>query len=495
MSSLSADHGQQPPFYPRLFRKRVLQDRIAVLEREGDALREVTQDHARTVLAREATILECEAVVLAREQTVAGLERECDALRALMYEHAGTVVAREATIVACEGEVHAREQTIAGLEREGEALRDMINEHARTVLAREATIVECEGVVRAREQTIAGYEENIRRCEAMIAGLEAAAQEREQVIVALSGANAGAMDGDLSGHMPAALQSHHDALSSSEANRYIRAWKGISTRFSNSVLSGGQTLIEPYLLERTIHDRLGRLIIATVEGQQWYDNNNGIELPQLLRLGMIRQGDTVFDCGANPQVNSLFYSRAVGASGRVFAFDPFPLNIEIGHFNARMNGADNIEFIRAGLSDQAGRIVVSLAEQCVGTVNETAADAVPISLAALDTFAALRPSFLKIDIEGAEVNALEGAHEVLAQEPAIYIEVHPNYLPRFGRSPLEIFKHVDLERYNCYINYPRIAPLTPYHGEFDMTEGCALFFVPKSRVSLTRHFGPAPASA
>jgi hypothetical protein len=130
-----------------------------------------------------------------------------------------------------------------------------------------------------------------------------------------------------------------------------------------------------------------------------------------------------------------------------------------------------------------------MAEQSTGLVNETAADAVPINLVPLDMFAALRPSFLKIDVEGAEVNALEGARDVLAQEPAIYIEVHPRYLPRFDRSPMEIFRHISLDRYTCYIDHPDVPLFAEYRGEFEMTEGCALYCVPKSRPTLTRHFG------
>jgi FkbM family methyltransferase len=391
------------------------------------------------------------------------------------------------------------QQRIAVLECEGDALRGTVEEHARTVLAREAAIVGCEAVVRVREQTINECEDTIRRYEGVIGDLRAALQQREQTTADMM--PAGADPGDARGDRflenspkrgtPAVADRR---LSPTEADSWLDAWRQVAAKYADVVLSKGQTLIEPYLVERIIHDRIGRVIIGTVEGRNWYDNNNTIELPHLLRLGMIREGDTVFDCGANQGVNALFYARAVGATGRVLAFDPFALNIDIGHFNARLNDAGNIDFIQAGLSDQAGRAVVSLAEQSTGLVNETAADAVPINLVPLDMFAALRPSFLKIDVEGAEVNALEGARDVVAQEPAIYIEVHPHYLPRFDRSPMDIFKHISLDRYTCYIDHPNVPLFAEYRGEFEMTEGCALYCVPKSRPSLTRHFGSSRQS-
>ena len=150
-------------------------------------------------------------------------------------------------------------------------------------------------------------------------------------------------------------------LSPLEVNRYLDEWGRIADKYRNSGLRGGQELVDPYLRQRMIHDRLGHIIIATKEGQSWYDNHNTTELPNLLRFGMIRRGDTVFDCGSNQGIHSLFYSQATGPSGRVIAFDPFALNCDIGRFNAYLNKADNIEFIRAGLSDKANSLVVATA--------------------------------------------------------------------------------------------------------------------------------------
>ncbi len=277
-------------------------------------------------------------------------------------------------------------------------------------------------------------------------------------------------------------------ISSLKVNRYLEEWEQIADKYRHSGLRGGQEFIEPYLLQRMIYDRIGHIIIATREGRDWYDNHNSTELPHLLRLGMIRQGDTVFDCGSNQGINSLFYSQAIGTNGRVIAFDPFALNCDIGRFNAYLNDAGNIDFIRLGLSDKAGSLVVAAAEQCVGMENELAIDSVRVNLVPLDVFASMRPGFIKIDIEGAEVNALEGAHEVLAQEPALYIEVHPGFLPRFNRSSADIFEHVKLDCYTCFIDHPGVPMFSEYRGEFEMTQGCALYCVPKSRTALMRRF-------
>jgi exonuclease VII small subunit len=164
---------------------------------------------------------------------------------------------------------------ISVLEREGDALRGVLPEYERTMLAREATIVKCESVVREREQTIVTLEDTIRRYEDVISGLESVVRERDQALAALDAAGKRAVVGELARQSlemaPETSQAdtYHRGLSAAEADCWLGVWQKIAAKYSNAVLNGGQRLIEPYLVERVIHDRLGRLIIATVEGRAW----------------------------------------------------------------------------------------------------------------------------------------------------------------------------------------------------------------------------------
>jgi hypothetical protein len=40
--------------------------------------------------------------------------------------------------------------------------------------------------------------------------------------------------------------------------------------------------------------------------------------------------------------------------------------------------------------------------------------------------------------------------------------------------------------YQCYINYPNMPALSIYDMEFDITEPCALFLVPRDRPAIIR---------
>ncbi len=421
---------------------------------------------------------------------LATVETEAAALRITLLEYESTVRAQALALAACEAEVAAREAVVS---------------------QREAAIAACETVVAERERALAA-------CQAEVAAREAALGEQAAVIADLQSTVRGCQD-VLRERYSHALEREMDhpfpampppepiaawevgpnlpgggRLSAANVDQALGAWRRIAARYAGQGLRGGQTLVEPYLVERRIHDRTGYLIMATKESQDWYDNDHDTEVPELLRLRMIRQGDTVFDCGSNQGLNAMSYARAVGPGGRVVAFDPFPLHVDVGRFNARLNDLRNIDFIRAGLSKTAEQLNVSMDEQCVATPDDTD-KAKSISLVPLDAFASLRPSFVKFDIEGAEVDALEGAAEIIAMEPAIYIEVHPQLLPRFGRVPSDIFKHVPLNRYRCYIDHPGVPRMCGYEGEFEMTQGCALYCVPRSRegkVTRLRASTPAP---
>ena len=54
--------------------------------------------------------------------------------------------------------------------------------------------------------------------------------------------------------------------------------------------------------------------------------------------GIVREGDVVLDIGANIGDTTLLLANRTGKSGRVYAFEPFPIANEILRFNCSING-------------------------------------------------------------------------------------------------------------------------------------------------------------
>src|SRR5208282_1384197 len=93
----------------------------------------------------------------------------------------------------------------------------------------------------------------------------------------------------------------------------LRQWNKVVAKYSAKKFLGGQSFVEtPYIVRRHTGSFPIKILVATVEGLKWYDKIEFTEAPACQALGMIHEGDTVFDCGANHGVHSIVYSKIVG---------------------------------------------------------------------------------------------------------------------------------------------------------------------------------------
>ena len=220
-------------------------------------------------------------------------------------------------------------------------------------------------------------------------------------------------------------------------NRWLRLG-GPDGRYPALGRHGGQVEVTPFVHECQLGGVPTKLLIASVEGRDWYTGGDvyGEELRLVERMKLARPGDVVFDLGANQGVTAIALARMVGRKGKVYAFDPFPMNCDLIRLNCKLNGIRNVEVMECGVGDRAGTLSVSVHQQCLAA--DSPLDSQAVRVDTLDNFAHLKPRFIKMDIEGAEVSALSAASKVLAQRPNMYVELHRGYIPRFGRKPEEL---------------------------------------------------------
>jgi FkbM family methyltransferase len=260
---------------------------------------------------------------------------------------------------------------------------------------------------------------------------------------------------------------------SSDLRAVLRAWKAHTKKYQHLKLLGAQKLIEPYIVQKCVAGFSIDFLIATVEAKSWWDVPScPYDIELLRQLRMIKPGDVVFDLGANHGFYALIFANLVGPEGRVYAFDPFPVNADITRFNSRLNRLD-IEVFEVGLSNEQKTVQASLSSQNIKAGES--ADSLPIRLDKLDHYAHLKPDFIKIDIEGAEIDALQGAQRLLAHRPNLYIEVHTSFFKAFGRRLEELFDYLPLEDYLCFISHPGYEWARPYTSDVEIKEHCTLF--------------------
>lgn len=160
-------------------------------------------------------------------------------------------------------------------------------------------------------------------------------------------------------------------------------------------------------------------------------------------LELIGPGDVVYDAGANIGWYSLLAARAVGPSGTVVAFEPSLANARLVQQNAAANGFSNLTVVPAALTDEDGWLGFIEHGSLMGRLEKNDSEAqarrraqrefagarTVVPAAALDTWLARTgqppPTFMKIDVEGAEAGVLRGMRETLAgARPTLIVELH-----------------------------------------------------------------------
>ncbi len=152
---------------------------------------------------------------------------------------------------------------------------------------------------------------------------------------------------------------------------------------------------------------------------------------RLIRTSLF-PGAVVVDAGANIGIYSRFFSRCVGPTGIVHAFEPSQENFRRLHSATRK--LQNVHVSRAAVGERSGTSQLYLSEN-LNVDHRTyqpeggSRDTVPVDVIALDDYfrSANRVDLIKLDVQGYELHALRGADRVLQDNPAakIILELWP----------------------------------------------------------------------
>jgi FkbM family methyltransferase len=157
-------------------------------------------------------------------------------------------------------------------------------------------------------------------------------------------------------------------------------------------------------------------------------------------------GQVFLDIGAHVGWYAIQAARAVGPSGQVVAIEPAPRNRLQLENNINLNGITNVTIVPQAVWSHAGKVKWQgdSAESVWHKIDESSGietvDAVTVD-DLVRRFALNRVDWIKLDIEGAEVEVLKGAAQSIQRfHPALFIEVHGTlhaleaFLTEFGYS-------------------------------------------------------------
>jgi FkbM family methyltransferase len=151
---------------------------------------------------------------------------------------------------------------------------------------------------------------------------------------------------------------------------------------------------------------------------------------------LLRPGMTVYDIGANVGFHAISAARRVGADAKVVCFEALPDNAKQIEYNASSNQFKNIQVVVTALGNSEGEAAFWTSKQptwgklaSVGKKPDKFAKEIKVRLRRLDSVVdELKlppPALIKMDVEGSEIDVLEGARQTLERyRPIVLIEAH-----------------------------------------------------------------------
>lgn len=180
---------------------------------------------------------------------------------------------------------------------------------------------------------------------------------------------------------------------------------------------------------------------------------------------LLRDGDVAIDGGAHIGYISLLMARAVGQRGAVHAFEPVGSTFARLVEDLALNAGAPVVPRRCALGARAGTLELEVPIDPHGTALLTwGASAVrlgrggveSVPVVSLDEYAAqqglARIALVKLDLEGAELPAIEGARRLLGERRITYLvcELNRFLLDQQGVRYDELRREVTRYGYCCY---------------------------------------------
>ncbi|MCK9376089.1 MAG: FkbM family methyltransferase [Syntrophobacterales bacterium] len=164
---------------------------------------------------------------------------------------------------------------------------------------------------------------------------------------------------------------------------------------------------------------------------------------------LLADDDVFWDIGANVGYFALVAATALDRRGQIVAFEPGENAYARLVENLALNSYHNVKTFNVAVSDREGEAVLHVSGDIADSSaslyepGQTQAQGQACRTVALDHFLAaggLRPpNLIKLDVEGAELAVLQGARELLAHTPPLFLmEMEEKTLTAAGTSKAAI---------------------------------------------------------
>jgi FkbM family methyltransferase len=176
---------------------------------------------------------------------------------------------------------------------------------------------------------------------------------------------------------------------------------------------------------------------------------------------VVKPGTVVIDVGAHVGYYALLAARQVGPQGKVYAFEPEPANYALLLKNIELNGYGNIVAAGEAVSNRVGPATLFLTRLDSGrhsTYHHGLPEkgSVAVETTTLDAFLEAegwpKVDLVKVDVEGAEWDVLEGMEQLLRKSEGLklILEFNPFLLQSAGVDPFRFLERPASWRFKVY---------------------------------------------
>jgi FkbM family methyltransferase len=151
----------------------------------------------------------------------------------------------------------------------------------------------------------------------------------------------------------------------------------------------------------------------------------------------LKKGASVMDLGGNLGIVSVYLSKRTGKQGKVYVFEPDEKNFNLLSQNVVLNKADNVTPVKKGVWNRNGTLEFFSGGNYTSSFHKTdyiekgkSKYAVKkVTVTTMDNAAKdlkiKKLDLVKIDIEGSEIQALEGGEKTIRKfKPDLIVEAH-----------------------------------------------------------------------
>ncbi len=214
--------------------------------------------------------------------------------------------------------------------------------------------------------------------------------------------------------------------------------------------------------------RGGKIYLNLRESPMMLQRAFGVYEPYKFKLfsNLVKKNMTVIDVGANKGCFSLLSAKLMGDCGRVLSFEPEPENCSWILRSIKVNNYKSISLFQLALSDSDGTAELYIGEKSgfhslLPQLDKPKPEKMTVIQKRLDTVLSenkiSKVDLIKIDVEGAELQVLKGAVEIIKQNNnlKIILDLHPQK----GVDIYEIYDFLLKYGYKLYRIGKEITPI------------------------------------